>query len=66
MKPLFNKCWLTETELHTNSILFPIRYICLGIDDIGEFMVPSCGAGTLWAPIKVYAIFSIPILAGLL
>lgn len=66
MKPLFNKCWLSEMELHTSSILFPIRYICLGTDDIHEFMVPSLGAGTSWAPIKVYAIFSLPILVGLL
>lgn len=66
MKPLFNKCWLSEMELHTNSILFPIRYICLGTDGTHEFMVPSLGAGTSWVPIKEYAVFSIPILVGLL
>lgn len=53
-------------ELHTNSILFPIRYICLGTDGTHEFMVPSLGAGTSWVPIKEYAVFSIPILVGLL
>lgn len=53
-------------ELHTNSILFPIRFIYLRTDGTHELMAAALDAGISLAPMEEYAIFSMPISAGLL